>query len=795
MALNDWEIIGTFCNYCNNYHITELFFISHNYKEFADIENHDKIHPTIQKRFPKTIINYFKNIIDFFNYIKSNDDFVLMNTTQNSNPEFSYKSTLKKTDIDSLYYLFHEKYQEINFIPTFILGRYYPFTDSEESKVHHNLFTLYSVRENVGAFFEKVNIIEGKSIKIEDANFEDITDDCLMKTEYVLRHLTNNLVSYLSLEKNRKLINIHYFQLTECDCCRCSFNSFEFKNTFSIIKETPYSTNLKDNLKVAFINYKMGNYATAFNLYIGILKDSLPQKKYITNFIAHYNLKQISKFIFFNEGSDNELIKIFRKIDLKQEAQNLKSKTDYNLLSHIVSDDFFNYPFQNIAELSDELVSDYYTVLNGGFSTNQSTLKMIEVFAKIEAFINDNYIIYDIYSNFHKLFELFTKGLFASHAISDKSQNRLNFFDEYLIRNFLFYGKKDTIIEYFYRFNLKSLKYKNVNSEKDLFLEIAFNILGDYKYTQAAIENYADKDSERFHDKFNSIFENLLTMASLLDIDTCGLNKFAQKLIAFLKEEPPIYHYCFSSIKSFFNRKGKSLENELLNEFFLFYLDKIDTNEPLFESIVNSFEDNSNIKITPKKLTELSKKLLKNDSQFLLYNLYTKVNSKNKKIVQTIISKSLETTFVFEHYYQALLYDIITFDRNMLFKLINNVELNNEGDKLRNSFFGSRNDYQKGMIDKLINLCFKFNIKTNTKRFERLKEIHPYYRWLLDMRNFDYTTFDTEWVLNYPTIYYHNAMSKSKETINALVESLKKQSNEAIAKALVEITYFSKIKK
>jgi len=66
-SLNDWEIIGSACAFCENYAIWQLDFLSNNHTDFADKDDiNRKIHPTLQERFSKIAINYFKNYSDLF---------------------------------------------------------------------------------------------------------------------------------------------------------------------------------------------------------------------------------------------------------------------------------------------------------------------------------------------------------------------------------------------------------------------------------------------------------------------------------------------------------------------------------------------------------------------------------------------------------------------------------------------------------------------------------------------------------------------------------------------------------
>ncbi len=304
----DWEIIGTACQYCIINGIKELYFLSHNHKDFADlIDINKKIHPDIQQRFSKVEIRYYKNYSDFFNQYNTFLPVDLLPYQIIKNEKFSHKATIRSNVLDSLYYIYNELYAEINFIPIHILKEFYPFSKSEDSNSYYSIFALHGVNEVLVSFFDNVSIKDNKEIEFEDESILKNIPDYKYKTEYVLGHLTQNLIFDLSGEKLRKRVNIHYHNpKRDCHCYTCCFNRFEFHKTLKDLKNQ-ISLDIKEKLRVAYIHSQLGNFQSAIILYEEILEHSRGQKLYISYFIAKYNLRHLGNFLrnfFYNKKVD-----------------------------------------------------------------------------------------------------------------------------------------------------------------------------------------------------------------------------------------------------------------------------------------------------------------------------------------------------------------------------------------------------------------------------------------------------------------------------------------------------------
>ena len=796
---NDWEIIGTICNHCEQYSIKELFFLSHNHKHFADpVSSHRKIHPEIQTRFDKVKIHYFKNYSDFFNEFNTFLPVDLIPYQITKNEKFSRKATLRSNVLESLYYIYNELYAEINFIPIHILKEFYPFSKAEDSNVFYSIFVLSGVNEGLFAFFENISIKDNKEIEFKDESILKNIPDYKYNIEFVLRHLTQNLIFDLSGEKLRKRVDIHYHNPKKnCDCYICCFNRFEFHKTFKNLKNN--SSDIKENLKAAYIHCELGNFQSAIILYEKILKDSQNQKCYISYFISKYNLRHLGNFLrnfSYNKKVDYKKSKELLNIDSLEEAIKLKGHTDSNLLSFIATEDFFSTAFQNITKERNNILDHYYSQLNGGYSSNQNVWNLICEFANLDSFLNNNYIIYDMYSNFNELFALVTEALLASHAINEKQSSRFVHFDDYWVSKFIIYGNWKRILEYFNRYNLKVLKYKSSSTEQDTFMDLYGNLLTNEQLIRQSVLDFADENSNFFRYKYNKMFQNAIVMASLLDLDENINTECATLLLSFLIEQKLLDRPSFEIIKLFIKRNQNKLNDDTLFGFIDFFIkNETSYQMDILESLIDSLTIENIEKLPEENFNSLLNGLFKDSktkntsSDFLIINLYKKVNAEKKRIILNIVHSSLTKNPNFQHYYLYSINDIITLDQNKIITWIDEFNVEIEKPSIR-SFFGADEDYQNDHLNELLNLCFKYDINTTAKEFKKLNQVHSYYEWIIDMDNFDYSKFNPEWVLNYQTKFYIKKMSLSIELKKALVSYLKNNSHRGIERALIRITYF-----
>lgn len=194
-------------------------------------------------------------------------------------------------------------------------------------------------------------------------------------------------------------------------------------------------------------------------------------------------------------------------------------------------------------------------------------MTLINEFAKFETFLVDNYIIFDKFKEFQDVFSIFIEGLFASHAITDSHQTRLEYFDDWLITVLLQYGKPEIINKYYRRYKIKKIHYKKTLANGDSFSDLIDNFFDNTDLKELFVKNN-EKNNYRFWDHYNRIFQNILIVASIADFDKDFINSFSKRLVNYLKDETFIHTQSYKQVNLFLYRCGEYLDKESILGFF-----------------------------------------------------------------------------------------------------------------------------------------------------------------------------------------------------------------------------------
>lgn len=788
-SINDWYIIGSLCTYCQNNQIKEIHFISKNFNDFGD-SSKLSIHPSLQERFNKVIIKYYPDYSKFFNILidDSESTYSSILFTIPTNEKYKYNATIRKNVLESIHYIYDSLYSEIEFVPLHILTKYHPFNGSPQ-KSYYESFTLYNLNKTTVSFFENI-IIENSNLSFKDESFLREIKDYKLKTEFILARLTRNLIYWIKNSEKDDSTSTYYKVEGECDCCRCNYNNFRFYDTFNGLKIN--LDTVEDKLKAAYINYKLGNLKISYNLYIDISQRAYKEKKFIIYFIAKYNLSHLSKFLnnyFFNRNMDSDVIDELKKIDPIEEAVKLKPHTDYNLLLFIAQEDFFTESFQNIKSSVNSIIEHYDAQLDGGWSSENHVWKLSEEFAKTEYFINKNFIIYDRYLNFENMFQMVTEGLFCALATSKKSGGNLEKLDIYWIHKIIIYGKRKYIIKYYKKYNLKCLPIEI--DGQNYFINSCKNFFDNQNYKSEIDLQIEELDNGYYQQMYISMFETFITIASVLSMNKANTSLFAEMLLSFMKSKG-VRSSDIKLIVDFIKSKRNNIDTKVLLDYFNYYFDELEKDSLSFASaIIDSFKKRDYLIMENVKVIELVDKIFnlmkesKNDYYEIIANMYKKVNKDVKKYIRDKIKDTMLVDSSFDLFYLSTIFNIVPLDKEKLLSALDELKL--EATDSWRSIFSGVEEFRIYQLDELLNVLFKFNIYLDDTRMYRIKQVHPYYRWVIDPDNFNYKEFDLNWIVTYPTIYYFKRMAKSEKLIQLLLKKDKSQNNIRISKAIVRI--------
>lgn len=753
----------------------DFLFISANTDDFGSPEELDtKIHPEIIENYSSINVQYISDIGRAISTLKTELPISLLpeetNNINTINNEVEIEIDKTKPILEQVHDYISIRNKEISFYPISLLINHYPF--KLNSFGYYSTFNLNTDNEELFELFKSIEITENNEVNIKDSEFFEGVNDYEAKIKSVLSSLSNNLIFSVSSNKSREQVNIRYSEEKNCECPKCSFNKFKFTECFQSLN-TYYKNTKEDLQQSSYLNYQIGNYLFS----VEKQKQALGKykKKHLNTlaFIGKFNLSKLSVFVrnnYFGENSVEEILQELRSIDLEYEQTNLSNKENKKLLKYLSGNDFYTDARNKIQESSRKLIDQYYSSLNGGWSSNNEVWGLINDFAKLESFIVNNFIVYDKFKEFQDVFSFFLEGLFASHAIADNHHSRLDNFDDWIITKILQYGNAETINKYYRRYKIKKVRYKKTSSQGDSFSELINNFFSNIDIRKALQEN-CENNNRRFWEHYDNVFKNIITIVSVSDFDSSFINSFSKQLIEYLKTENYLHPQSYKHINTFLYRCGEEIDTEFIQSFLdLGINNRFFHESEFYDALLNVFEKRKiTINITSeqfeviKNITSKECNICKEKhSSTIIIPLYLMIENRNyREELSNSIKEQLKNKFSFNLFYLATLFELIPLDKVMLNKAIE-TSLPASNQSSFKSVFSGVADNRFDRVNSILNLCFKFNIDTTTEQFKLYKTLHPYYSWLVDMDNFNYDLFDEKWIGEYATRFYFRKIHSSK---------------------------------
>lgn len=779
-----------------------LILISSNKEEFGsprDLER--ELHPELLENYTNINVNYYNDIGRAISDLKHVLPISLItndSTIKLSESEDDIYIDRTKPILDQIYDYVIVRHKELNFVPIPIYTRHYPFKDKSDSFPYYSIFNLSTDNQDFFNLMKSIKISDTKKIELVDDSYYINVSDPDSKLKTILTSLSQNLIFNISSNTTRDRATIRYTETKSCNCPNCSFRKFKFEECFKSLNS--YSEKPEDLLKLAYLHYQIGNYIKSSEILKQAYTKSTNSKLLISAFITQFNLSKLYVFIrnnYFGNDSQPELLSELKNIDLANCARKLSVKENKKVIEWIRDNKFYTESVNSIQSLTTKIIDHYNSQLNGGWSSNNDVWTLINEYASIDAFLNDNYIIYDNFKEFHDLSVVFLEGLFASHAIKESQHSRLEEFDDWLIIQILNYNDADTINKLFNRYKLKKIKYKETASSGDSFKVLIDNFFKVNLLIRDSFSEFCEENNRKFWDYYNQIFNNILTLVSICDFDNAFYKAFAEKLLTYLKSEKYIYYYNTKYVKTFLFRVGDKIDYDTLKGFFLLAIDNSKYhNEDFYDTISDIFLTRKEKLIISQAQFDLVKnisfenceKCKEKHTERIIIPIYNILDDEHfKKEISLTIKQQLEKQFSFELYYLATLYDIIDFEVTIFKQALNASFPNDKRVSFRSFFSDDEENNRFDKVNHIINLCFKFSIDTSDEEFQRFKELDNYYLWLLDMDRFNYDNFMPTWIGEYPTMYYYRKIGKNLFVKEKLERFLKDNFDSNIERDYINI--------
>lgn len=756
----DGRLIFAALDYLKNNNISNIVFISSNTDDFAEKnENSFVIHSDIQSVFPDINIQYFDHFKPSYEFII---EFYKIPKPKENEPYRKRKLNRVPIDrsrpiTDQIHQYFSVQFEHIDILPKDLFLEQYPFYVDERNMYGRRAYTLITDNKELYNLLTSVKVEKGALICAEGTDLTELDRD---KLYHILKLLRSNLVYFISFEDNDPIPLIFENADIICNCFECLYQKLQFPALFQKLSEVCESP--ADNLQAAYILYKTGHYYESACLFKSILEQRAETKDTLT-FIISNNLRRLASVIDFRYGRDQEaqnLSSELSQLDIEDILSEAKTPQNNKLLEYIYYTEFYDKAYGKMSRLVNKIKELFYSKSSG---FNDNTRELTEEYFSTVQFLNKNYILFDIYSEFTSLTTLFTEGLIASYGSNPRLGGKLLYFDDTLLKLLLIYGSHEEIRKCMRRYKVQKIEYRP-NAKKDLsFYHSFLHLLQSYP---ALVENEVLRSYKEsyFWDDFSTMVCNGVVLCSYLDMDSSNIQILGWAMLNYAKIEKHQHYHSFNKVlEVFIYRQRDSLDDKLVVEFLKLALTKDAMHdESIFETIVDEIAHRNLLlslnsdEFQNFKNTFLGKEPTPHEGHKwrLIGYVYSILDNEHYKTeISGIVQEELLVNFDSKKFYLANAFNMVPSTDSFLQQYEDYIL--SVAKKGRNSNLFSDKDYfHDYRIDEYFNFCFKHQLPLSKSIQAEIPNLGEYYIWLSDIDKFDYSRFNYRWLFNHFTLYY-----------------------------------------
>ncbi len=803
----DKEIHNSHVQYLKNKGINIINYFDSNYEEnkakINFIESFLKGNNIYNNDYYKELTNVSEKgqlLFNFLSFIKNYDDLKIKITDENVIIQ-THKSL--------------ERFSELKILPQDFINNLYPFKSNhyEYENLIKNTSLLIKNEVLSNLFYERIDVVGNGEIVFKNKKSNDKDKNMLID---IVKKLNNSLI-YSTLkekksgdfnitdEKSKKEIILN--ENSKCNCTSCKINRFEFNHSLKevnsyVVSET---SELGEDLQIAYINYKYGNYTHSFKMLEEIASKSWSIGKYITYYIAKYNMKSLRMLI---KHFDEDLSKTNKEfIDLKIEEIDVdklifqipyNSNEEFMLLKIIRDDKILNKGKIELNNLYDKVLKTYNGYKNSIYYNESGVYHYYSIYIelyKLINFYNLNYIVGDVFGDFKETIQKGLNSLIICHSISNDYHGRL----QYLTSDFFkwtvtYHDSKKLLNQLEFVNKIDSLEFKE--NDIDKIIDYCINYFNSFydknskyllnnTYKNQLILNQLNKNS--FENKMRNMFNNMMLILMSIEIPIKKKNSFIESMINFLEYEKFIYGDSIKYFRWFISKNGKLFTKNDCERLLKIVLDKYRKHDvyKTLDTISSISKENDFYLIDSK---DFAINILSNYDYFdpnndAVISLWIMSSDEIKEFLKRQIIIKLKASFNVNLYIEACFENII--DYNLFFeKYINHIKKNLDSN---NNHTGYKIKNGKPKLDNFIFfnfivLLYTLDVKSNDKRLLPLKGMSDFMDFFIFREKSDLSKFKVEWLLLIDRDFVYKELSKIKKIKKLIELQLKQNNNDQIAK-------------
>ena len=768
----------------------ELYFFSSNHSDYAAPGHLDNLHPDIIESYPAISVRYFHDYIDGINALLA----LGLPSAKTSLQVKGAVSTLVKIDknqsiFEQAFQYVDKRFTDIRVLPKRLFITHYPFITAAKTSMDAPPFTLLTDNQEVYNLFlelaEKVKsgILDWSAMELDEKSDE-------RRSVELIHQLRACNVYHISF--NHKNVELPGIRASKCTCLNCKFNRSEFAEV--LLELDTALPGGKAELKTAFLQYIVGNIMLAIAILKQIVSDSEQSRKWLTYYIANYNLSLLGKMYKFSssEERDQPWVKELQGIDMEGIYISSRSASTDDILDYLKEADFLSKAIIRIKELAGK-IKDHQIDRNRGW--NDDSRSLLDQYFEAVGFVEHNFIMLDYFTNLNTLTYHFMDGTFASYASHHELGGRLLHFTDTIVQHIVSYANSDDIIKCRNRYDIRIAEFEYIGAESKLVKDLC-NLLNSYPEVVNHFEKSENPGQRFFWKRFRTKFHNSLTLAAIMKISKDEVNLICEALLPFIKIETHFQNYELSKTLSYFIRNNALLiDRRHLESFLIFaYTAEHEQRDVLIHTISNiSKIEDLELNLTETQWAELQARYLVNTeiqenstiiSEICCLFDFLKENEYKDEIAK-FMTDYLKHKFNSDVYYTAVIHRLIKPTRKM--NSLYDKEMLGIAEGGRRPRIFETSYYNSDSLDQYVNFMFCFNNPFDARFVQAAGDLDNYYRWILDIDGYDYQSFHPDWLFNHLTTYYRQRFKNSKQLEHWTRKSALNSKSSKISRFYIEL--------
>lgn len=717
--------------------------------------------------------------------------------------------------IDQIYLSFN-RFKELQSLPPDFIANLFPFNISDKYLHNYRGYSLVtSNRRLYNLFFEQL-LFEGSEVKYYPTQDMDLSALEVNKLQYklseIIKTLNKSLIFHFYKENEKpdsfgnygwsdQSVKLFGEDFTECKCLNCQLQRLELNKVVKSLNNSTVdeSTEIEEALQLGYVNYKIGNFNDAYQIFEYVANRAWQSDKYFSYYIAKRNVKTLRNLIQWYERSlenekREEIIRELDDIDFDKLLFQIpfSGEKEYELFKAIRDDKVLSRAAKEIDELLQKVREVYIGYSSGKYYSTSGPDYPFQIrleLNKILYFYSNNYIVFDEFTDYMNACKKGVEALLVSYATSEEYSQKLNEFDSLFFDVVVSYCLAKDVNALCKKYEIEKFTFDEESLKKVIirinnFLTSFFSV---NHFMGRSVRSNGNVDSQLtnsfFAESCQKKFSNIFFLLSKVELSRDTAGELIENLIEFIRFEDFLYHTQMEFLGQFIVSNYQLFTEDEIVKIIEVVASKLnrDHSGALIRSLIFAYSGNSYGMLKDRNLQALILTHI-NASRYhfdMLIDLWRIMDENHREIIKKRLIEILDDSFDRELYRRASIEKIIDF--NLYFDTyIDDVNRSKvpEGFKMPLS---RPQKYCFTFMNAMIFLYF-MGVDSSDSRLKAFTNLSDYMKFYLDPEGYDYNNFNPEWLMfaNEREVFF-DRFAKIPELKLSIEKALKEQHDDRIA--------------